>query len=592
MAGKVTLKIDLDADSSQLLKEFKRVENQNKKMESSFDRVSSAAKKITVAFIAFDSVRRAGAFVANTAASFETLNASLTSVYQSQERAARQFDRITKFARDVPLTIEEITEATIKMKSLGLDPSEASIRSFGNTAAAMGKSVMQFTEAVADAVTGEFERLKEFGIKASSEGDRVKLTFQGVTTEIGKNAAEIQQYLIDIGDTAFAGALERQADTINGRMSSLGSSVQELANKFASESGLTGAVKAASKALTDFINKELLAEKTVEDIDKQIESGLKLLNTQGAAKDPEKGGGSILSTGVLPTDPEKVKSQLSDLFRERAELVLKNKQDSIQASEDLLKDEQEKASMLKTIQDQEVAEKQAKRDLDAQKELEAFENRFLRLEESHLTENQLIATKLENELMMIESAAEKDVSTEEKRQKLKKKIIDKYSNQIINNQLRDDKAAEAKKKQHFHTTLSAASAFFGAMAAQSKGFAIAEAITNTWLGVSQSLAAYPMPAAAIFAAAHLVQGLNAVNNIRSGSPSGSTGSSVTGASSSPSNIDSLIEDREREDEEERTKTVTINIEGIDEEAFLTKRQVRSIVDQINEERESNVRIFI
>ena len=35
----------------------------------------------------------------------------------------------------------------------------------------MGKDLSQMIEAVADATTGEFERLKEFGIKAGKEGD-------------------------------------------------------------------------------------------------------------------------------------------------------------------------------------------------------------------------------------------------------------------------------------------------------------------------------------------------------------------------------------------------------------------------------------
>ena len=35
----------------------------------------------------------------------------------------------------------------------------------------MGKSLNQMIEAVADATTGEFERLKEFGIKARTHGE-------------------------------------------------------------------------------------------------------------------------------------------------------------------------------------------------------------------------------------------------------------------------------------------------------------------------------------------------------------------------------------------------------------------------------------
>ena len=47
---------------------------------------------------------------------------------------------------------------------------------YGDTASAMGKSLDDMVEAVADAATGEFERLKEFGIRASKNGDRVSFT--------------------------------------------------------------------------------------------------------------------------------------------------------------------------------------------------------------------------------------------------------------------------------------------------------------------------------------------------------------------------------------------------------------------------------
>jgi hypothetical protein len=59
------------------------------------------------------------------------------------------------------------------------------------------------------------ERLKEFGIKAKSQGDQVTFTFQGVSTTVGKNSREIEAYLRSIGDVQFAGAMEEQADTLN-----------------------------------------------------------------------------------------------------------------------------------------------------------------------------------------------------------------------------------------------------------------------------------------------------------------------------------------------------------------------------------------
>jgi hypothetical protein len=155
---------------------------------------------------------------------FGTLNASLVTVTGSAREADKAFALLTNFASTTPFSLQEVTAAFIKMKALGLDASEGALRSYGNTASAMGKSLNQMIEAVADAATGEFERLKEFGIKAKSEGDRVTFTFRGVSTEIGKNSAEIEAYLRRIGDVDFAGAMDARAKTLDGAISNLGDS--------------------------------------------------------------------------------------------------------------------------------------------------------------------------------------------------------------------------------------------------------------------------------------------------------------------------------------------------------------------------------
>lgn len=159
---------------------------------------------------------------------FGTLNASLVTVTGSAREADKAFALLTNFAATTPFSLQEVTSAFIKMKALGLDASESALRSYGNTASAMGKSLNQMIEAVADAATGEFERLKEFGIRAKSEGDRVTLTFRGVSTNIGKNAAEIEAYLRRIGDVDFAGAMDARAKTLDGAISNLGDSWDSL----------------------------------------------------------------------------------------------------------------------------------------------------------------------------------------------------------------------------------------------------------------------------------------------------------------------------------------------------------------------------
>jgi hypothetical protein len=127
---------------------------------------------------------------------------------------------------------------------MGLDASADSLVSFSNTAAAMGKSLKQFVEAVADANTREFERLKEFGILARNEGEKIRFVFRGVTTEVDNSSADIVKFLTDIGHTEFAGAATEQIDTLAARFTKLQDSIFNLNIAFG---------EGASGVLGDFV---------------------------------------------------------------------------------------------------------------------------------------------------------------------------------------------------------------------------------------------------------------------------------------------------------------------------------------------------
>ncbi|RSU71325.1 hypothetical protein BRX37_21355 [Sphingomonas sp. S-NIH.Pt3_0716] len=184
-----------------------------------------------------------GTAVTSATAQVQAYKASLTTIIGDTQKAGLAFDALADFAQRTPFTLDQAVEGFTKLSALGLTPSERAMTSYGNTSAAMGKDLIQMVEAVADATTGEFERLKEFGIKSSQEGDRVKFTFQGVTTEVGKNSTEIQDYLIAIGETKFAGGMDRQAQTIGGAMAALGDQIFLLFAKIGEGGFATGMTK-------------------------------------------------------------------------------------------------------------------------------------------------------------------------------------------------------------------------------------------------------------------------------------------------------------------------------------------------------------
>jgi hypothetical protein len=159
--------------------------------------------------------------VISTGVSFEALRARLKTVEGSAEGAKKAFAGIQAFAKSTPFQLEEVTTAFVRLKSLGLDASNESLKSFGNLAAAQGIPIIEVIEAVADASTFEFERIKSLGVKASVAGEKVSLTFKGQTKVIAKEAGAVQDYLRNLGDVDFAGAMADQMATTSGSISNL-----------------------------------------------------------------------------------------------------------------------------------------------------------------------------------------------------------------------------------------------------------------------------------------------------------------------------------------------------------------------------------
>ena len=185
--------------------------------------------------------------------SFQSLQASLITFTGSAEAASKQFEVLQKFAATTPFALEEVVGGFNKLIARGINPSIESLTAFGNIASGTGKSLDMFIEAVADAAVGEFERLKEFGIKAKSEGDKVSLTFGGVTKTIGKNSQEMLGYLEQLGQTKFAGSIERQANTIGGAFSNFGDSISTLSVAIG-EAGLNDFLVTATREMSRLIN--------------------------------------------------------------------------------------------------------------------------------------------------------------------------------------------------------------------------------------------------------------------------------------------------------------------------------------------------
>lgn len=228
----------------------------------SFNDVIRQGTALFGAYLGFQGLKNTFSAIFQANNSFEQLSGSLKTVTGSAKGAQEAFALIEKFAIDTPYQLNEIVEAFIRLKALGLEPSEAALTSYGNTASAFGKNVLDFVGAVAAATVGEFERLKAFGIKASVLNDEVRFTFAGTTTTVKKNAAEIEKYLRSLGDVNFAGAMNEQMKTINGILSNIEDGFEKMYRDIGTN-GLNEALKATFTEFNELVGSGGNAAKTI-----------------------------------------------------------------------------------------------------------------------------------------------------------------------------------------------------------------------------------------------------------------------------------------------------------------------------------------
>jgi hypothetical protein len=272
--AKVSTK-DLVDEEAKLANEFNKVNTAANKANQtvsdgadkagkSFSNLSSIAKSVGPAIagaFTIGSIISFGKEVLETTAKFQKFEAVLTNTLGSNSAAQKALQMITKFAAETPFGVDELTGSFVKLVNQGFKPTQNELRKLGDLAASQGKSFDQLAEGIIDASTGEFERLKEFGIRASKEGDQVKFTFKGVQTQTDFTAESIRKYVLSLGDLkGVSGGMAAISKTLGGQISNLGDSFDALLLTVGTK--LQGAFSTGISAISTAIGtlKDLIAD--------------------------------------------------------------------------------------------------------------------------------------------------------------------------------------------------------------------------------------------------------------------------------------------------------------------------------------------
>ena len=223
--------------------------------------------------------------IIDTSAEFERFETILGTIQGSAAKAKESMAWISDFAAKTPYDLAGVTDAFVKLKAYGIDPvANGMLTTLGDTSAAMGKPLMQGVEAIADAMTGEFERLKEFGIKGSGKGSMATFTYtdskgKQQSKQVDKNNRElIAKTLQAIWNEKYAGAMDKLSGTWEGMVSNLGDQWDRLKLEIG-KAGIFDGAKDALKTLLDWLGK--LDAKDLKEIAESIVTIMKLMG--GAA---------------------------------------------------------------------------------------------------------------------------------------------------------------------------------------------------------------------------------------------------------------------------------------------------------------------
>jgi hypothetical protein len=184
---------------------------------------------------------------------FQKYEAVLANSLGDQDAASESMKLLSDIASNTPFQLDSLTASYIRLVNQGFKPTQAEIIKLGDLASYTGKGYDQLAEAVLDAQTGEFERLKEFGIKASKSGDQISLSFKGVTTTVQDSSEAIRSYILSLGDMdGVKGSMDALSKVLVGQVSNLQDAITNMFNKMGkdSEDVLSGSIT-ATKYLVD-----------------------------------------------------------------------------------------------------------------------------------------------------------------------------------------------------------------------------------------------------------------------------------------------------------------------------------------------------
>jgi hypothetical protein len=262
-------------------------------------------------YFAVSSIIQTGKEIFNLTAEFQKFEEVLTISLGSRSEAQKAMRQIQDFAATTPFQVGELTDAYVKFANRGFVPLKEELTAIGDLASSQGKSFDQLTEAILDAQSGEFERMKEFGIKGKKAGDTVTLAFGDFRKTVKNTETDIRNAILEIGKLPqVAGGMAAVSKTLGGQFSNLQDNFDSLLRYIGGQGeGLFAGALGSLNDFISFITETLQSGKVQQFFAPFFDGFMSLYNSvKGVIS-------GIIEFGESSGFMDKVKDVLSDIVR-------------------------------------------------------------------------------------------------------------------------------------------------------------------------------------------------------------------------------------------------------------------------------------
>lgn len=247
VVNSILTKVDMSTE-----KYKKKLQSMKKDTKSATAGIKESFKALATSWGNIVTAIGTGAFVnaiKNSRVELENAVASLSGVSGGIAEARTMFDLLQQSARDCIEPFDSLQASALSIGKYGITPTAESLKALKQIALATGQQMTTAANAFGQVTMGKYEGLEQLGIKALDTGNKLQLTYKGVTQEIDKNTTALEDYIVKLG-ASNSQALDYLQGGMVGALNKLDNAWGDLIREFA-DSPLGDIITDAVNAIAD-----------------------------------------------------------------------------------------------------------------------------------------------------------------------------------------------------------------------------------------------------------------------------------------------------------------------------------------------------